>query len=178
MCENLALQEALSKIGRNLMLYQQIEIGLKGLLPVIHPDGGASGIEALMTFKTSISEKSLGQIFGEFKKSITVQAENDFEKDSLEKYLRSVNDDRIELVHFLLKLPDMSLDNESGCQNIITHLDTKLESINCVIGLLKIISRNVVSSLGEAEYDESGLLIKEIKSKFSILLKFEGQENI
>jgi hypothetical protein len=48
------LQEALTKIGRNLMLYQEMEIGLKNLIPVLHPDGGAKGIDSFKALKTSI----------------------------------------------------------------------------------------------------------------------------
>ncbi|MBU1691653.1 MAG: hypothetical protein KKD65_13100 [Gammaproteobacteria bacterium] len=167
------LQDTYSKIGRNLMLYQQIEIGLKSLLPFIHPDGGAKGIEDFRKFKLDISEKTLGQIFGEFKKSITVRTEEKSEEDSLEKYLRKINDERNNLVHGLLKLPGMSLDSESGCKNIISYLDGNLEDINNVQVLLQPIVQQIAADWKHAELDESGNLKRAINFSMSFAIKFE-----
>jgi hypothetical protein len=41
------IYEVHRRIGRNLLRFQEIEVGLKLILPYTHPDGGAKGLKTL-----------------------------------------------------------------------------------------------------------------------------------
>jgi hypothetical protein len=44
------VNEVLKKIGRNILMFQQIEKGLKLLLPFIHSDASAKGIDSFWRY--------------------------------------------------------------------------------------------------------------------------------
>lgn len=51
------------RMGRNLMLFQAIERGLKMILPCMHPDGSKKdGIDSLKKYQAGIKSKPLGPV--------------------------------------------------------------------------------------------------------------------
>ena len=45
------IDELHRRIGRNLLRCQEIEVGLKLILPYIHPNGGAKSLEAIKAYR-------------------------------------------------------------------------------------------------------------------------------
>ncbi|MDZ8237815.1 MAG: hypothetical protein RMZ69_11690 [Nostoc sp. ChiQUE01a] len=60
------VNEVLRKIGRNILMFQQIEKGLKVLLPYIHPDGSAKGIDSFWRYREAAKSKTLGHLINAF----------------------------------------------------------------------------------------------------------------
>ena len=167
------LQETYSKIGWTLIQFQLLEKALKSLLPFINPDGSKKGVEGLDKYKSAISDKTLGPVFGEFNKSISVETKDSIQDDFLEKYLQNISARRNDLVHHLLKMPGMSLDSSIGCNNINSYLDGCIDDIENMKALLKPIARHIAENNKYAEYDEAGLLKETIDLTLSIKLEIE-----
>lgn len=165
------LEEASSKIGRNLMFYQEIEIRLKNIVPYIHPES-KKGIDNFRNVKKILSDKTLGMMFGELIKFIEVDDSSNHDEKAFEKYIKKINDDRNELVHNLMTLPGMNFNDSSGCKNVILYLDQKLDDIKFVIDLLDVMSNNILSMYESAETDEFGRVKESISSNLFIRVIF------
>src|SRR4249919_418856 len=50
----------LMRMGRNLLLFNQIEGSLKHVLPYVHPDGAALGSTAHAKFRRNLQQQPLG----------------------------------------------------------------------------------------------------------------------
>jgi hypothetical protein len=106
----------LLNMGRNLLLFNQIEGCLKRVLPYIHPEAGAQGGDELRQFRESLRKKTLGQIVQPLLEAISPDV------DGLEQYVRSVVDHRNALVHHFLDQPGVAL-SEEGAREGIRWLD-------------------------------------------------------
>lgn len=82
------------RIGRNLLRFQEIELSLKLMLPYIHPNGAAKGVETMREYQTkNVDGKSLGLLVEQFKSAITGTPE------LWESGLAALLEARNELVH-------------------------------------------------------------------------------
>lgn len=106
----------LSRMGLNLLLFNQIEGCLKRVLPYIHPEGTAQGGDELLRFRESLRKKTLGQIVQPLIEAISPDI------GGLELYVRSVVEHRNALVHHFLDQPSVAL-SEEGARVAIRWLD-------------------------------------------------------
>lgn len=166
-------EEIMRKIGRNVLRYQQLENTLKGLLPILHPEAGAKGLDAYNKYKLKISERTLGQLFGEFNQSISVSTADN--TNPIETGLKAICESRNYLVHSLLKDKKKSFETEQGCKELISYLDQCFEEINEVFALLKPIIEQIKAMADATPKDENGLFTVAVKSSLEIELKAEKQ---
>jgi hypothetical protein len=128
------IDELHRKIGRNLLRFQQIEVGLKLILPYIHPDGSAHGIEGLLKFQELVATKTLGMLVTEFGHSIDVTPGNIFEQ------LRMNVAARNQLVHHFFELPGVTLSSSSGIRNAIDYVDAQFQEADYFLHLVQSIT--------------------------------------
>ena len=119
--------ELQNKMGRNLMLFQNIEHALKMVLPYIHPDGShKSGLDTFNSFKEAIKTNTLGQLIGAYRKSVDVSAEGltaEEVRDICAQELKDLVDSRNTLVHGFFELPGISTLTAQGLENGLRYLD-------------------------------------------------------
>lgn len=115
-------QEVLARVGRNLLIYQSIEHSLKLLVPLSHPDGSVQGDDAFETLSKNLSAATLGPLIAKFQESFQAIAK----PEDVNFYLRGLVRARNDLVHELLRLPNISVDTEDGCISAIAYLDGQL----------------------------------------------------
>jgi hypothetical protein len=114
------LAQVLIRVGRNLLLYQQIELGLKASIPYVHPEGSAAGRESFERLLTRLKEKSLGEQMARLKQTLTGDKEDMVAFDA---YLGRVLESRNDLAHNFLTLPGISINDPEGCKSAIRFLD-------------------------------------------------------
>ncbi|MBS4469562.1 hypothetical protein KHP32_22875, partial [Cronobacter sakazakii] len=112
----------LERIGRNLLVYQQVEQILKRVIPYIHPRGSALGVEALRRLQMQVNRRSLGDVIEVFAEAI----EGDSKEVSAE--LKALVRARNDLVHHLLLLPGVDLLSEHGRRRAADYLDAQFEA--------------------------------------------------
>jgi hypothetical protein len=113
------LGEFQKRMGRNLMLFQSVEIGLKTFLPYIHPEGSKkNSIESLEKYKGAIKSQPLGPVIKAFFESI------DCTPNFLENQLEKVRASRNEFVHGgFFELPGITTATKEGLKNGLRYLD-------------------------------------------------------
>ena len=110
-----AIDEVHRRIGRNLLRFQEIEVGLKLILPYVHPDAGAKGIDALKSYRQQrVTSQTLGPLLAELEASISASP-NVF-ASSLDNLRKARND----LVHHFYELPEVDLLHPDGAAQAIT----------------------------------------------------------
>jgi hypothetical protein len=114
---NPAMDDLHRRIGRNLLRYQQIECALKFVLPYIHPQGGASGLEALKHYRTRIQSKPLGEAVRELEES------TDIPQGFFSTTLKGVVDARNEFVHHFFERPGIDLLRPTAFAELSGYLD-------------------------------------------------------
>lgn len=128
-----AIDEVHRRIGRNLLRFQGIEIGLKLILPYIHPEGGAKGAEALRAYrKEHVESKTLGPLFEQFRESI------DAPPGFFERSLEDVCDARNKLVHHFYQLPDVNLLKLEGIAQAVEYLDRQFKDAEELSEIIRI----------------------------------------
>lgn len=111
------LNSVLVRLGRNILLFQQIESGLKFMLPFMHPKGSASGDDAFARFRDKTKGQTLGKLVENFQESIRADT------DTLGQYLGRMVEQRNQLVHHFHEMPGVSLLTVAGCHAAIQVLD-------------------------------------------------------
>lgn len=117
-----SLREVEWRIGRNLLLYQRIELGLKLVLPLIHPNGSAQGLDAWQEFRQAIQSQTLGIAMKRLSEATKMQGGPESIKQWQDD-LAQVVEDRNELAHGLLRLDGNPLQSEEGCHGLCEGLD-------------------------------------------------------
>ncbi len=128
---SILMDEVHRKIGRNLLRFQQIEAGLKVILPLIHPDGSAKGIEGLRTFQEIVTTKTLGMLVKDFDHAIKVTP------DVVMQHLKMSVAARNQLVHHFFQVPGVDLVSSSGIREAIAYLDKQFEEANAFLTLVQ-----------------------------------------
>ncbi|WP_156914441.1 hypothetical protein [Cupriavidus sp. amp6] len=111
------VNSVLHRLGRNIMLFQQIESGLKFMLPFMHPQGSASGGDAFTSFRDKAKGQTLGKLVEGFLESTKTDS------DALAQYLGRMVEERNKLVHHFHEMPGVSLLTEDGCRAALQVLD-------------------------------------------------------
>ncbi|BCT91034.1 hypothetical protein LYSHEL_00580 [Lysobacter helvus] len=109
----------LGRMGRNLLLFNQVEGSLKRVIPYIHPQGAALGSTALAQFRADMKRQSLGPTAQRLVESI---ASTDIDNFAL--YVKSVVDHRNALAHQFFEQPGVAM-SEEGCRIAIEWLDAQ-----------------------------------------------------
>jgi len=125
------------RIGRNVLLFQMVELGIKVLVPYAHPDGARASDKAYFKLRKWISDQPLGKALEKFKESIT--HESDVDAKDFDAYVRKVLDARNTMTHGLISVPGFSLQTEEGCGVAISLLDEQMKLLE---PLLKLVSGN------------------------------------
>ena len=113
-------KEVLFRVGRNLLLYQRIELALKGLHQFLRSENDPAGELSFDSLVVALRTLPLGKQIGRFKEVVAVPAEQRLDLDSyLDQILKARND----LAHNFLVTPGLSLDEVEGCQSAIARLD-------------------------------------------------------
>lgn len=111
------LNSVLLRLGRNILLFQQIESGLKFMLPYMHPKGSASGDDAFARFRDKTKSQTLGKLVENLQESMRADT------DTLAQYLERMVAQRNQLVHHFHEMPGVSLLTVDGCRAAIQTLD-------------------------------------------------------
>lgn len=113
------VDEVLKKIGRNILLFQQIEKGLKLLLPfIVHPNSIANNIDDFRKQRESVKSQTLGSLINTFVKSV------DYDIDYFAENLKKIVDERNKLVHHF----DVNiLSTKEGCKTCIARLEAQYQ---------------------------------------------------
>lgn len=112
------VNEVLRKIGRNVLIFQQIEKGLKLLIPYIHPDGSRKGIDSFRSYKEANKSQTLGNLINRFIESC------DYDSDYFVENLKKVVTNRNKLIHHFGGSKGVNiLATKEGCLNCITDLE-------------------------------------------------------
>ena len=61
------------RIGRNLLRFQEIEHGLKFMMPYVHPEAHSGGLEAFKRMRTETVNGTLGILVGRYKEAIKTE---------------------------------------------------------------------------------------------------------
>lgn len=88
------------RIGRNLLRFQEIEHGLKLMMPYIHPEAHKDGLDGFKRLRAEAASGTLGGLATLFKGAVTPDP-----PDIIEQRLRQLVDARNDLVHNFLRLP-------------------------------------------------------------------------
>lgn len=116
------VNEVLRKIGRNILMFQQIEKGLKVLLPFIDSDASTKGIDTFWRYRETAKSKTLGNLINAFIKSA------DYNPDYFADKLREMVAERNKLVHHFGESEGLNiLSNEEGCRTCITYLESQYQ---------------------------------------------------
>jgi hypothetical protein len=81
--------EILRKIGRNILVFQQIEKGLKIILPFISPDTRDQGIDSFRKYDKTIQSQTLGHLINAFLGSVNYDP--DYFSEGLKNILANRN---------------------------------------------------------------------------------------
>ena len=117
------VDEVLKKIGRNILLFQQIEKGLKLFLPfIVHPNSIAKNIDDFRKTRESVKSQTLGSLINTFVKSV------DYDIDYFAENLKRIVDERNKLVHHFGELEGLNiLSTKEGCKTCIARLEAQYQ---------------------------------------------------
>jgi hypothetical protein len=125
------MEELHEKMGRNLMLFQAIERGLKMVLPYIHPDGSRKdGIASFQKYKSTVQSKTMGPVVGDWLESMELSIGAPEEKlhGIIEEQFKKIVASRNKLVHGgLFELPGLSTVDKAGIENALRYLDEQYQ---------------------------------------------------
>ncbi|EGR1894377.1 hypothetical protein DA096_08820 [Vibrio rotiferianus] len=194
------VKEVQRKIGRNIILFQQLERLLKYVVANGNFSGYSSELEGVISSKNAaVSKQTMGQLVAQFvetsnpSKTDNPVVVDDIEephfsfdfsidcgetyytekKDSLEKLVR----DRNQLVHHLL--PELDMASISSCKKIEERLDEQCEKIRLEIhnveSVVKALSdgRQMLSNFFRSSQGEKYLLISLLRQHPLVVLLAE-----
>jgi hypothetical protein len=117
------VDKVLKQIGRNILVFQQIEKSLKIIIPFIsHPTAPQKDIDDIRKQTESVKLQTLGSLVNSFLKS-TFYDVNDFAES-----LKNIVDERNQLVHHFGDKPGLNvLNTEEGCKNCLARLEAQYQ---------------------------------------------------
>jgi len=175
--------EVLRKIGRNLVLFQQVEHILKYLIANGQFSGKTGEIKANKERRAErVHKKTMGMLAGQFLDEIHLGSDEDTENreelkeayfsfsfkvdcdsvyyESRKQAMASIIDDRNDLIHHLL--PKFKPDLIESCLEIGQYLDQQREKLLPELDLLK----NMVENLQEGRKMLAAFLVSEEGKEF------------
>lgn len=157
------VNEVFRKIGRNILIFQQIEKGLKVLLPFIHPDASAKGSDSFRRYTEGVKSKTLGHLINKFIES------TDYNTDYFVEELRYIVAQRNKLVHHFGESKGLNiLSTEEGCRTCIAELESQCKEAIFLYKEIRLFVFSVLAFLRE-NYAESNpnieILYKRLKAE-------------
>jgi hypothetical protein len=146
-CQEL-IGELHKRMGRNLMLFQGIEYGLKMILPFVHPDGAKKdGIVSFEKYRANIKSKTLGVAINDLFASMEIGTDtgNPEWPEAFKSQIRKILDCRNEFVHGgFFERPGLSTTSKEGIENTIRYLDEQCREAE---GLWRFVAEQVLACL-------------------------------
>jgi hypothetical protein len=189
-----AKDEVLRKIGRNVLLFQQMELALKALVGTFNISGYASELKAKQASKIeSIKTQTMGQLIGEYAEhnsldqndnngepenlkkpyfSLSFRVETDIETHTKQKALMaSIVKERNDLIHHFL--PTYESTSINGCKSAHNRLDEQADRVRTEINNF----RAILTSFDEARKDMADFLGSK-EGKEYIVSSFAEQSSL
>ncbi|MCC5647057.1 OST-HTH/LOTUS domain-containing protein [Nostoc sp. CHAB 5824] len=143
-------------------MFQQIEKGLKLLLPFIHSDASTKDTDSFWRYREVAKSKTLGNLINAFIESA------DYNPDYFADKLREMVAERNKLVHHFGESEGLNiLSTEEGCKTCITYLESQYQEAISFYKEITFLVFSVVTLLRE-NYAESNpkieLLYKQLKA--------------
>ncbi|AQV92299.1 hypothetical protein BJN34_00130 [Cupriavidus necator] len=135
------LNSVLLRLGRNILLFQQIESGLKFMLPFMHPKGSANGDDAFAKFREEAKGQTLGKLVKNLQESVKADT------DAVAQYLERMVEQRNQLVHHFHEMPGVSLVTVDGCHAAIQILDEQHREAQPLQDLVHVLGVSLGASL-------------------------------
>jgi len=111
-------EDLLCRVGRNVLVYQQIEIGLKAVVPFMRrPQRGGQSLDALRAFQRKSRIVTLGTLIRSFSDAST------FDPQKFTEHLERIVESRNQLVHHFLQSPNVRLQSEEERHLVRHNLD-------------------------------------------------------
>lgn len=117
-------------VGKNLLLYQNLEWTLKGLLPLVDLQGAASSLEKLPARQKQLKRMTLGPLA---QRLLAVCRGSDPE---FVRLVKKVGKDRNDLAHHYFRGHQVIFADRGSCQNAIDKLIEKRLELRLVTGAL------------------------------------------
>ena len=157
------VNEVLRKIGRNMLMFQQIEKGLKALLPFIHSNASTNDTDSFWKYRERVKSKTLGNLINAFLESA------DYNPDYFGDKLKEMVAERNNLVHHFGGLEGLNiLSTEEGCKSCINYLEFQYQETVYFYKNITLFVFSVVIFLRE-NYAESNpkteLLYQQLKAE-------------
>ncbi|MEH2204707.1 MAG: OST-HTH/LOTUS domain-containing protein [Nostoc sp.] len=157
------VNEVLRKIGRNMLMFQQIEKCLKELVPFIHSDASTRDADSFWEYREKAKSKTLGNLINTFLESAN------YNNDYFVEKLREMVFERNNLVHHFGGSEGLNiLSTEEGCRTCINYLESQYQETVYFYKSIKLFVFSVVIFLRE-NYAESNpkteLLYQQLKAE-------------
>ncbi|MUK94797.1 hypothetical protein GNP80_20535 [Aliivibrio fischeri] len=188
------ISEVQRKIGRNIILFQQLEGLLKYVLTFRDIDGHISELQDIIELKkASISKHTMGQLVGQFtenkSQNESIRSADDHEEpyisfkfwiDNEEFYLNKKKSlsklvqERNKLVHHLLL--ELDLKSIDSCKHINKRLDIQCEhirsEINATQSFIKVLAdgKKTMSEFISSDVYKQGLIIQVLRLNSLVLM--------
>ncbi|MGQ2979947.1 MAG: hypothetical protein ACT6Q9_09660 [Polaromonas sp.] len=138
--------EVLRKIGKNVLLFQNIEILLKAVLPFMPPSAANTApADAPEMSQALKANRSLGTLREPLRKALKLE-----ELAGFETYLNAVRNHRNELVHLFMLRPDSSLSTVEQCRSVISYLDNQHKFSIPLLDLANRLNEGLIDRLDES----------------------------
>jgi hypothetical protein len=147
------LNSVLGRLGRNFLLFQQIEAGLKLTLPYMHAKGSARGDVAFARFREKTKGQTLGKLVQDLQESMTA------DNDNLALYLERMVEQRNQLVHHFFEIPGVSLSTAAGCRAAIHVLDEQHSEARALQDLVHALGVSLGAALTKATFKDDAELV-------------------
>ena len=161
------VSELQRKLGRNLLCFQEIETGLKLVMPYIHPDAHEGGLASFKAVRAEVSDKTLGVVIEKFRESLTISS-----PDVLTDELTRVLKERNQLVHEFFRLPGIDFLTLDGVKAGIQYLDRQFETIQPIRGLVRSQAAATLLTIIRSQEDENS----ELAQHYEALLQAVGPD--
>ena len=142
-------RNAIFAIGRSVLLYQQIELLLKTLLPYLKPTTGRASDDPFAEMKRLLdSRETMGPLVERLKKSSEVDHPEGFAS-----YLEQVVKNRNDLIHSFAKLPFGNLSTTAYCGEALAYLEARRKYALPLMQLLREVLSLFVELLAESDVE-------------------------
>lgn len=139
-----------SRVGRNVLRVQSLEIGLKTLLPFIDIRGASHCLDGLLDRQAQIARNTLGQLVETFQRAVSS------DPVGLAVAAQKILDDRNNLVHHFHTTLGTHTSTPEGCAWVMAQLDEQFEAIRSFEELVSGLILNVLHVLRDATFKNSG----------------------
>lgn len=163
------VDEVFRKVGRNILLFQQIEKGLKLLLPFINPGGSVKEIGNFHIYKKKVKLQTLGNLINSYIESVDYKIESvNHDSDYFVEDLKRMVENRNKLVHHFGESQGLNiLNTKEGCRDCLIQLESQHKEAVEFYKDLKLLVFGLLGFIRE-NYSESNpkidLLYKQLKA--------------